>query len=345
MFTYYFYTSFTLGKGFAEVEFKDGKILPASGILPEIKSDFFNGGVEVVLRKTRQYGIFVVKGIDYVNLKKRVDEQGRKVFINFAIQCDIQEYDALCRLAANYINDRSYVENYIGKLFVIPYDNDYRYTIEQDKWDKLIQYLSESSINSTSKIIKQIAGNHEDDIRFIVCSRDFNYYAEQASDLNKAVKAQSLISHTIGAVIQNSSLSSKVPVRVVDKKGGETEDFLAFVSDVENFVKPMPAKAIVDVPVDTASEMKKPIEIAGNKKDISHNDNEKVDDPVSTGYSIVEISEYNNRSHFKLSHNQKKALVSIAVIALFSIILVSKCNSSKADNNHGKNSIEQIDKR
>ena len=146
MFTYYFYTSFTLGKGFAEVEFKDSKILPASGILPEIKSDFFNGGVEVVLRKTRQYGIFVVKGIDYVNLKKRVDEQGRKVFINFAIQCDIQEYDALCRLAANYINDRSYVENYIGKLFVIPYDNDYRYTIEQDKWDKLIQYLSESSI-------------------------------------------------------------------------------------------------------------------------------------------------------------------------------------------------------
>lgn len=344
MFTYYFYTSFTLGKGFAEVEFKDGKILPASGILPEIKSDFFNGGVEVILRKTNQYGFFVVKGIDYVNLKKRVDEQGRKVFINFAIQCDIQDYDALCRLAANYINDRSYVENYIGKLFVIPYDNDYRYSIEQEKWDKLIQYLSGSSINSTSKIVKQIAGKHEDDIRFIVCSRDFNYYAEQACDLNKAVKAQSLVSPTIGVVIENSSLSSKVPVRVFDKKGGETEDFLAFVSDVENFEKPMPAKSIADGPVDTVSEVKN-IETANEKKDISHNDKEKVDSSVSTGQSIVEISGCNNRSHIKLSQNQKKALVGIAVIVLFSIILISKCNSSKADNNHGKNSIEQIDKR
>ena len=344
MFTYYFYTSFTLGKGFAEVEFKDGKILPASGILPEIKSDFFNGGVEVILRKTSQFGFFVVKGIDYVNLKKRVDEQGRKVFINFAIQCDIQEYDALCHLAANYINDRSYVENYIGKLFVIPFDNDYRYTIEQEKWDKLIQYLSESSINSTSKIVKQIAGKHEDDIRFIVCSRDFNYYAEQASDLNKAVKAQPLVSPTIGVVIENSSLLAKVPIRVFDKKGGETEDFLAFVSDVENFVIPMPAKSIDDDSIDTVSEVKN-IETANEKKDISHNDKEKVDSPVSTGQSIVEISGCNNRSHIKLSQNQKKALVGIAVIVLFSIILVSKCNSSKADNNHGKNSIEQVDKR
>ena len=177
------------------------------------------------------------------------------------------------------------------------------------------------------------------------CSRDFNYYAEQACDLNKAVKAQSLVSPTIGVVIENSSLSSKVPVRVFDKKGGETEDFLAFVSDVENFEKPMPAKSIADGPVDTVSEVKKTIEIADDKNDTSHNDNEKVENPVSTGQSIVEISEYNHRSHFKLSHNQKKALVGIAVIALFSIILISKCNSSKADNNHGKNSIEQIDKR
>jgi len=319
--------------------------LPASGILPEIKSDFFNGGVEIILRKTRQYGYFVVKGIDYVNLRKRVDEQGRKVFINLAIQCGLQEYDALCHLAANYVNDRSYIENYIGKLFIIPFDNDYRYSIDQDKWNHLINYLSEAPIKPVSKIVKQIAGSHDDSIRLIVCSRDFKYYAEQANDLNKAVKAPALVSPSIGVIIENSSLSSEVPVRFVEKKGEETEDFLAFVSTVENYETPIPVSTVDDVPVCVVPETDNSDQVSDDKENSSHDDKEKVDNPVSPENTVVVTSGHHCRPHCKLSRTQKIALVGIAAITLIFIVSVSKCSSSKAENNHGKNSIEQVDKR
>ncbi len=333
MFTYYFYNSFTLGNGFTEVEYKDGLCLPPANLLPEIKCDFYNGGVEIILRKARGYGYFMVKGINYVNLTKRVDEQGRKVFINFAIQCRDNDYDALCQLAANYISDRSYINEYIGNLFIIPFDNNYRYTIEAERWNRLVKYMSESPVQNRSRIVRMITSSHIDDIRFIACTRDYEYYEEQASFLNKAIKVTPVQLSAVGVKIVNSSLSSQIPVRIYDKNIGDSEEYDSFVSKIEDF----PSSK------DVINKAEQSLEGTDFNESVETAKRHKRQD--SYGISNIMVKDENpQNSDFISILNKNKGLMGAIVVLLILIFGISKCNSSKADVNHGEDSSEQVGK-
>lgn len=343
MFKYYFYTSFTLGKGFSEVEFKDGQILPATDLLPEIKSDFFNGGAEIVLRKAGQYGYFMVKGIDFVNLKKRVDEQGRKVFINFAIRCEIKDYRSLCHLAANYINDRSFIEHYLGNLFIIPYENDYRYNIDVARWNHLVNYLAYSTIETTSNIVKRIASDALDDIRFIVCTRDPKYYSEQANELNKAMKVSPAKSSGIGILVENSSLTTLVPVRTFDKKATDNEEYANFVSSIESF--PSEETPVNNTCDNEASEETQEIEVDDNEasEEKGDTDSEQATETTKPASDIKTVSVAPRTNSKCCNGLNKKTLMWAAVVLAVFIFTISKCNS-KANKNHEKDATEQVAK-
>lgn len=181
---YFFYNSFTLGSGYRFAELKDN-VITTTNIPVDIDCDFCNGGCQLIVRKT-QYAtsILIVKGILYVNDQKKFDEQGRKVYINFAVEATDDEHEKLFNIFLAIISEWNNLSRYIGEITKIPYSQgEYGYGIEQKCFESLINYLS---VYNTADILKA-SGIDKNDLNVIILkSSDYSYYESLAKDLYRS---------------------------------------------------------------------------------------------------------------------------------------------------------------
>ncbi len=180
---YFFYNSFTLGSGYKYAELKNN-VICSTDVPKDIDCDFCNGGCQLVVKKTNSNtSILIVKGILYVNNQKKFDEQGRKVYINFAIEASVEEHKILNNIFYAIIVEWNNLSKYLGESVKIPCSvGTYGYGIEQKRIEFLIHYLS---AYNTDKIKKEI-GVVKDNLNVIVLkSSDYSYYEDLAKDLYK----------------------------------------------------------------------------------------------------------------------------------------------------------------
>lgn len=181
---YFFYNSFTLGSGYKYAELKND-VICSTDIPVDIDCDFSNGGCQLVVRKTKaRTSILVLKGILYVNSQKRFDEQGRKVYINFAIEASSDELPSLNNAFFAIIAEWKNVCRYMGEAVKIPYPNDtYGYGIDQNQIDNLVHYLS---TYNTDALRRKIGTDPNNSNAIVLKSSNYSYYESLAKDLYKS---------------------------------------------------------------------------------------------------------------------------------------------------------------
>lgn len=213
---YFFYNSFTLGAGYRYAELKDNNI-SQTDMPVDIDCDFCNGGCQMVVRRTNTgTSVLILKGILYVNSDKRFDEQGRKVYINFAIQASEDEHKKLNNMFFAMIAEWKNLCKYLGEIVKIPYRNAYGYGVEQESLEKLLNYLS--SYNTDD--IKSKMGVDKDDLNAIVLkSSDFSYYESLAKSFvnNNPDFFISFVKRNIISGESFAKLISELPVCAYDK--------------------------------------------------------------------------------------------------------------------------------
>ena len=180
---YFFYNSFTLGSGYKYAELKNN-VICSTDVPKDIDCDFCNGGCQLVVKKTNSNtSILIVKGILYVNNQKKFDEQGRKVYINFAIEASIEEHKTLNNIFYAIIAEWNNLSKYLGESVKIPCSvSTYGYGIEQKRIEFLVHYLS---AYNTDKIKKEIGAVKENLNVIVLKSSDYSYYEDLAKDLYK----------------------------------------------------------------------------------------------------------------------------------------------------------------
>ena len=181
---YFFYNSFTLGSGYKYAELKDS-VICQTDIPVDIDCDFCNGGCQLVVRKTRaRTSILVLKSILYENSQKRFDEQGRKVYINFAIEASADELSSLNNAFFAIIAEWKNICRYMGEAVRIPYPNDtFGYGIDQEQIDSLVRFLS---AYNTDAIRNEIGAAPESLNAIVLKSSSYSYYESLARDLYKS---------------------------------------------------------------------------------------------------------------------------------------------------------------
>lgn len=213
---YFFYNSFTLGAGYRYAELKDNNIIQTDMPI-DIDCDFCNGGCQMVVRRTNNgTSILILKGILYVNSDKRFDEQGRKVYINFAIQASECEHKKLNNMFFAMIAEWGNLCKYLGEIVKIPYQNAYGYGVEQEALEKLLNYLS----SYNAEAIKNRMGVDKDDLNVIVLkSSDFAYYESLAKSFvkNNTNLSISFVKRNIISGENFAKLISESPVDGYDK--------------------------------------------------------------------------------------------------------------------------------
>lgn len=183
---YFFYNSFTLGSGYKYAELKND-VICSTDIPVDIDCDFSNGGCQLVVRKTKsRTSILVLKGILYVNSQKRFDEQGRKVYINFAIEASADELPSLNNVFFAIIAEWKNICRYMGEVVKIPYPNDtYGYGIDQEQIDSLVSFLSAYDTDAVRNKIGADPGSLN---AIVLKSSNYSYYESLAEDLYKSKK-------------------------------------------------------------------------------------------------------------------------------------------------------------
>lgn len=194
----YLYTNFTFGAGFQYADLTP-KGISQSTIPSVIKADFTNGGCRMVLKSmpSEKLSYLMIKDIMYVNARKRIDEQGRKVFINFAIGADDSDLSRLRNIFKGFLANYSNAFLYLGTLYSIPAENALNYDVNYDKFMAFLNYLESSSDKITSKngnidnIINSKIRNCIENISFgdslvVLKGNDENYYTRLHADLSKS---------------------------------------------------------------------------------------------------------------------------------------------------------------
>ena len=229
---FFFYNSYSQGKGFKILEkpFNSDNLVEPSLVPFEISNDFLNGGVTLSLSPTSDFSksYLLVKGIEEENKNKKFDEPGRKVFINFAILADIKEYNVLTHLCASMLLNWNNFCNYLLEVFTVDFSDSFGYTINTDKWNKVITYLSTFDTSFyTNSLLKSIEANNQiDRARLVIFSRDKKYYDDQAEMLNEMANSKSS-SLVISTVIEDDDFESIT-------EGGVSEKYENFKMQLEN---------------------------------------------------------------------------------------------------------------
>lgn len=231
---YFFYNSFTLGSGYKYAELKNN-VICSTDIPVDIDCDFSNGGCQLVVRKTKaRTSILVLKGILYVNSQKRFDEQGRKVYINFAIEASVDELHVLNNLFFAIIAEWKNICRYMGEAVKIPYPNDtYGYGIDQEQIDSLVRFLSAYDTGA----VRNKVGADPDRLNAIVLkSSNYSYYESLAEDLYKS-KRQSFSGKFVPSnIITGEAFSEWI-------SDAATRDYDEFLQQIGNPVRENPDKA------------------------------------------------------------------------------------------------------
>lgn len=194
----YLYTNFTFGAGFQYADLTP-KGISQSTIPPVVKADFTNGGCRMVLKSmpSEKLSYLMIKDIVYVNAKKRIDEQGRKVFINFAIGADDSDFSRLRNIFKGFLANYSNAFLYLGTLYSIPAENALNYDVNYDKFMAFLNYLESSSDKITSKngetssflnskICNCIEKLSPSDSLVVLKGNDESYYTRLNADLLKS---------------------------------------------------------------------------------------------------------------------------------------------------------------
>lgn len=179
------YTNFTLGAGFCYAE-----LTPRGVVSPDIpaviKSEFVNGASNIVLNSVQEENIsyLIVKGIIYVNKNKKIDDQGRKVFINFALETLYSERQKLQNIFKGLICEWDNVCNYLGQLFVIPFnDNDFNYNVDYSRFMRMLQKLQSYTDICGSDISNITSMFLQGNCIVVLKGDDKAYYEKMADDI------------------------------------------------------------------------------------------------------------------------------------------------------------------
>lgn len=282
---FFFYNSFTLGSGYKYAELKNG-VISSTNLPIDIDCDFCNGGCKMVVKKTKSNtSTLVLKDILYVNNQKRFDEQGRKVYINFAIEATSEEQETLNNIFFAMIAEWDNLCRYLGEAVKIPYSiGTYGYGIEQNSIESLIDYLKKYDTAS----VKDRIGVNKSKLNVIVLkSSDYTYYESLSKDLYRS-NEQLFISDFVSTNI----ISKDDFTDLVSKKSSHSyEEFVQLING-----------SIVEM-VDSSNEGE-PESINDNKSDLVNQTNiegkELVKLPVNRG---------KERIYRKLSSSAKYIIV------------------------------------
>lgn len=225
---YFFYNSFTLGSGYKYAELKDS-VICQTDIPADIDCDFCNGGCQLVVRKTRaRTSILVLKGILYVNSQKRFDEQGRKVYINFAIEASADEFSSLNNAFFAIIAEWKNICRYMGEAVRIPYPNDtYGYGIDQEQIDSLVRFLS---AYDTDAIRNKIGAAPKSMNAIVLKSSSYSYYESLAKDLYKSKR----LSYS-GEFVSSNIITGEAFAELTSESS--TRDYDEFLRQISNQVR------------------------------------------------------------------------------------------------------------
>lgn len=225
------YTNFTLGAGFGYAE-----LTPRGVVSPEIpaviKSEFVNGASNIVLNSIQEDNIsyLVVKGIIYVNKNKKIDDQGRKVFINYALETLYSERQKLQKIFEGLICEWDNVCNYLGQLFVIPFnDNDYNYDVDYSRFMGMLQKLQSYTDICGSEIKNIISPFLQDNCIVVLKGDDKAYYDKMAYDIMS--RGQKVISTKGKRYIITETEYNKI-----SSSFGQKCDAQCFSNDIENII-------------------------------------------------------------------------------------------------------------
>lgn len=216
---FFFYNSFTLGSGYKYAELKDNAIC-STNIPVDIDCDFSNGGCQLVVRETLNHtSILVIKGILYVNNKKRFDEQGRKVYINFAVEATANEHRQLNNIFYAAIAEWQNLCRYLGDSVQIPSSGEYGYNVSQSNIESLVKYLSSYNIDI---ILKRLNINKNNLNSIVLKSSNYEYYKALADDLYKCKNTQ-FYSNFVKENIITGELFTKY---ISEKSENDYDDFV-----------------------------------------------------------------------------------------------------------------------
>lgn len=179
------YTSFTLSAGYQYASLTE-QGLKSPTIPSAIKADFVNGSSKIVLRgvPSEDLAYLVVKDIDYLNTEKQIDEQGRKVFINFALETEMAHFSDLAHVFMGLICNWNNAIKYLGQLYTIPYSsNEFNYSVDLQRFMGLINNLK-SSTNSCAANIRDVINRFSDrDGLIVIKGNDKEYFRKMTDDI------------------------------------------------------------------------------------------------------------------------------------------------------------------
>lgn len=186
------YTSFTLSAGYQYASLTE-QGLKSPTIPSAIKADFVNGSCKIVLRgvPAEDLAYLVVKDINYLNTEKQTDEQGRKVFINFALETDMAHFSDLAHVFMGLICNWNNAIKYLGQLYTIPYSsNEFNYNVDLQRFMGLINYLK-SSTNPCATNIRNVINRLSDgDGLIVIKGNDKDYYRRMTDDISSRIRSR-----------------------------------------------------------------------------------------------------------------------------------------------------------
>lgn len=186
------YTSFTLSAGYQYASLTE-QGLKSPTIPSAIKADFVNGSCKIVLRDVpaEDLAYLVVKDINYLNKEKQIDEQGRKVFINFALETDMAHFSDLAHVFMGLICNWNNAIKYLGQLYTIPYSsNEFNYSVDLQRFMGLINNLK-SSTNSCATNIRNVINRLSDgDGLIVIKGNDKDYYRRMTDDISSRIQSR-----------------------------------------------------------------------------------------------------------------------------------------------------------
>ena len=186
------YTSFTLSAGYQYASLTE-QGLKSPTIPSAIKADFVNGSCKIVLRgvPTEDLAYLVVKDINYLNKEKQIDEQGRKVFINFALETDMAHFSDLAHVFMGLICNWNNAIKYLGQLYTIPYSsNEFNYSVDFQRFMGLINYLKSSTTPCAMNIRNVINRLSDSDGLIVIKGKDKDYYRRMTDDISSRIRSR-----------------------------------------------------------------------------------------------------------------------------------------------------------
>ena len=186
------YTSFTLSAGYQYASLTE-QGLKSPTIPSAIKADFVNGSCKIVLRgvPSEDLAYLVIKDIDYLNTEKQIDEQGRKVFINFALETDMAHFCELAHVFMGLICNWNNAIKYLGQLYTIPYSsNEFNYSVDLQRFMGLVNNLKSSTHSCAANIRDVINRLSDRDGLIVIKGNDKEYYRKMTEDITPRTRVR-----------------------------------------------------------------------------------------------------------------------------------------------------------